>query len=143
MKQSRLVLVIILVAVAALATSLWVNEGPLWRILCTRIVPIPASHGWRLASLDPPISVNPERLRGWMSVERWSEPPVPWGRAVAYHLRTGYKAAEWDLRGNRTVSLSVWNEDGMLIRDFTTLFPTQRDVVTDQARPTAPWIKKQ
>ena len=38
---------------------------------------------------------------------------------------------------------TVWNEDGMLIRDFTTLFPTQRDVVTDQARPTAPWIKKQ
>ena len=109
MKLSQAVLAIIVLTALALLVSLSVGERSLWQILFTRIVPIPASHGWRLASFDLPISVNPERLRGWMSVERWSEPPVPWGRAVAYHLRTGYKAAEWDLRGNRTVSLSVWN----------------------------------
>ena len=31
MKRSRLVLVVILVAVAVLCVSLWVGEGPLWR----------------------------------------------------------------------------------------------------------------
>ena len=33
MNRSRLLLVVILVAVAALAGSLWVGEGPLWRMV--------------------------------------------------------------------------------------------------------------
>ena len=36
MKRSRLVLVVILVAVASLVTALWVGEGPLWRWVMLR-----------------------------------------------------------------------------------------------------------
>ena len=38
MKSPRLLLAIIVVAVTALCVSLWVGEGPLWRVLVVRIV---------------------------------------------------------------------------------------------------------
>ncbi len=100
MKRSRLVLVVILVAVTALVTALWVGEGPLWRWVMI--------HRVDLDSLSPDLIIGGEKVRGWAEVRRFasiryaSTPPGNpadlsinyHGDVVAWYRATGLKAME-------------------------------------------------
>ena len=94
MTRPRLLLAIILTAVAVLCISLWVGEGPLWRLIMLKQIPLSTE---TLRAWMP--TTNSNHIRGWMSVKRWSDPPgAPHGRAVVYWTLTGFKAAEWEIQ---------------------------------------------
>ncbi len=130
MRRSHLVLAVILVAVVVLCLSLWVNEGPLWRLVMLKRV-----------DFDSRIT------RGWETVKRWTDPPVQHGKIVHYYKKTGMKTMEGERHG-RVFSQTSWNLDGT-IRQQLRVDPngTLEDKrtppwwwgVKDQTEPTAPW----
>ena len=157
MKRSRLLLVVILVAVAALVGSLWVGEGPLWRMVMLKRVPLP----YLLETGQPsaPVGVIADHQRGWMKVRRWSDPPVSHGRAIAYWISTGFKAHECEVRDGVLLRATTWTPDGAVqtqirqIDDEGHFLPADAELdrdsppwwwgVTDETEPTAPWWGKE
>ena len=114
MKRSRLVLAVILVAVAALVTSLWVNEGPLWRIVMLKRVAYekePVEIG-----ILPFVSTEVRRI-GWRTVKRWSDPPLLHGQSVLYYDNSGYrvKAEETEYRDGKEIGSTRWTMFGTVL----------------------------
>ena len=70
MKRSRLLLVVIVIAVAGLSISLWVGEGPLWRWVMLRRMPLQSE-------ID-----GHEVVEGWILIHRWTGERH--GRAIGY-----------------------------------------------------------
>ena len=133
MKRSRLVLVVILVAVAALVTSLWVNEGPLWR--------------WVMV-VEQPIAHLKSDYRGTHLVNRWTRRNIV---TEAFYEDTGFRVLYRREVGNE-VRTTRWNRQGHV--EAQTLEragestvslsgPPWRWGLTDQTEPTAPWWGKE
>ena len=110
MKRSRVLLVIILVAVAVLCYfvfhSLWVNEGPLWRIVMLKEID---------ASVFDPVqgfvgAYIPRR--GISIVLRWTDPPKAHGRTEWFYVSNGFKAQEVEYRYGLAGKSTVWSPDG-------------------------------
>ncbi len=139
MKRSRLVLVVILVAVAALCIPLWVNEGPLWRwVMLERVDVETFSSG-----------------RGWMIARRWTNPQIQYGRKVLWDPKTGFKKLDQYYYSGREAYGTGWDQDGKVRRQFHYWFSDSGDKsetpseppwlwgVQDQTEPTAPWWGKE
>ena len=133
MKRSRLALVVILVAGNVLFVALWVGEGPLWRLVMLKVVPIE----------------NPTmNTRGWATVTRWRDNEFH-RRAVVWDVNTGLRCEEsWFFHGT-LVSRTTWDHDGSIFRQDSDLEPEPwyeppwRWGATDQTEPTAPWWGKE
>ncbi len=71
----------IVVAVVAMVVPLWVNEGPLWRLVMLE----------RVCFEDLEVGA-----RGWSEGTRWGkkDDPPRVGRSVAYWITSGYKCRE-------------------------------------------------
>ena len=95
MKRSRLLLVVIIIAVVALVGSLWVGEGPLWRLVMTKKVPI-----------HPAASTS---TQGYMTVKRRGSQLH--GRIETWHLKTGFRHIEGEWQDGITVRKTEWNAD--------------------------------
>ena len=85
----HLTALVILVAATALVMTLWVNEGLLWRLVMTKRIAMPTFRmppGSKSPAFPPvtriPIYVNPETAIGWVTVRRWTDPPVAHGKAI-------------------------------------------------------------
>ena len=107
MKRSRLVLVVILMAVAVLFVSLWVGEGPLWRLVTWKRVyveteicyPLDAITDIQAAEERPFFEpCNHFKLRGWVICKRFGDPSNVddwWNRTLYYE--NGFKCSEeWE-----------------------------------------------
>ena len=146
-KRGRLALVLILTAVAILCTSLWVQEGPLWRWVMLKRVPF--------ETLLPTSFEGHERV-GWVTVKRWSsleterfKQPIFHGPAVLYYRENGFKAAEGEAKNGVFIRTTLWDIDGTVrIQDESDeqgmpiegrASPPWHWGVTDQTEPTAPW----
>ena len=147
-KRGRLLLVLVLVAVTMLCISLWVDEGPLWRWVMTKRVP--------LTVLGPAFNERyGHAIRGWAAVKRWSDRPFRFGLFVGYYVENGLIAVRGeqyeDITGRiRPARGTAWNFDGTVevqwMRDdagnqVEKESPPWWWDVTDQAEPTAPWWK--
>ncbi len=95
MKRSRLVLVVILIGPAVLVTALWVNEGPLWRLIMTKRV-----------------HFEGHPLNGWYTVKRWTQPPLKHGPKVLYFVETGLLRAKLVFRDGKCFQTTFWLFDG-------------------------------
>ena len=63
--------VIIAFAAVTLGVYLWVNEGPVWRLVMTK----------RVYDED----------HGWVTFQRWTDPLVPHGPSVSWWTETGFR----------------------------------------------------
>ncbi len=139
MWRSHLVLAVVLVAVVVLCVSvwvlcvpLWVGEGPLWRLVMLKRV-----------DLEPVSGAPP--TRGWKTVKRWTDPPVPHGKIVHYYVQTGMKFFEGEsLPGSIASYLTLWNLDGTVKLQLNSLTEKKTTPpwwwgVKDQTKPSAPW----
>ncbi len=136
MKRSRLVLVVILVAIAVLGISLWVNEGPLWQWVMTRRGPVEPC-------LAPGLQ-DGHLATGWATYKRWTN---EWHGPAAAFYDNGYVAARATNVDGVTVRYTHWNYDCTIALQGTdTLIkdePPWLRGMTDQAEPTAPrWGKE-
>ena len=132
MNRSRLVLVVILVAVATLLGSLWVGEGPLWRWVM-------------LVEEEWSSSIGEAEIRGLVSRHRWKG--TRHGSRGAWYVESGYLANQAAPRG-----LTHWGPDGVVLGQiFVEGNGDERIIssppwlwgVTDQTEPTAPWWGKE
>ena len=133
MKQSRLLGVAILLAVTALPTALWVEEGPLWRMVM----------------LETTEFTSPGKVAERRTVKRWGKHKGrAHGRRVLSHWN-GFKAQQTELvNGSVDGVVTFWSQDGRVVKQEryvigrfveTTKGPPWMDGVTDQTKPTAPW----
>ena len=144
MKRSRLLLAIILVAVTVLCTSFWVGEGPLWRVVMTKL----ESH--------EPVPGQVSGQAGWVRTRRWCGRLHSW---CSWYVENGFMARQgetvFDKKGTLVFHQTEWNRDGSIkqqdigwYRGITLTFdekpvsPPWLWGVTNQTEPTAPWIKK-
>ena len=140
MKRGRLVLVIILVAVAALVTALWVNEGPLWRLVMLKRLPLEFS------------TAEGHKVRGWGMIKRSDSESYGW--SVMWYVESGYRAiivfyvdgvpdrgVTWDVEGKVTEQVTT-PEEGSGVWAANESAPWWWGV-TDQTKPTAPWWGKE
>ena len=142
MKRSRLVLVVILIAVAALSGSLWVNEGPLWRIVMLKemdalsVFPVQGVVGVYI----PP--------RGVSTVLRWTDPPRAHGRTEWFYPSNGFKMREIEYRYGLVRKWTEWNSDGSVAKQFRPETKGKSGLpwwwgVAPQTKPTAPWWEEE
>ncbi len=132
---------------AALLICLWINEGPLWRLLLTKMVPL-SEIGQGLKQIQ-----YGHETRGWVRVKRTPTVVkqrsylVPHGEFVSYYVENGYKASEGKLFG-WDLETTQWAFDGTVkyqVRargdnpQITKHSPPWLWGVTDQTEPTAPW----
>ena len=129
MKRSRLLLVVIVVAVAAFVPALWVNEGPLWRWVMLIEKPY---HG----------NSSGHETRGAVFRHRWSSEIF---FAHSYYVESGYLAFVRRKVGNETHTTN-WSLDGRVFKQWIFGLSVQERCeppwlwgVTDQTEPTAPW----
>ncbi len=76
MRRSHLVLAGILVAVMVvviLLAALWPNEGPLWRLVMLKRIPIDNVFLDKQYDNPTPLSWKGYPVRGWATVKRWGE----------------------------------------------------------------------
>ncbi len=138
MTRSHLVLAVILGAVVALCISGWVNEGPLWRWMVLKEQTTEESGGWLHRKL-----FGNHRIRVRATVKRWSDPPIPHGKAIGFYTQNGFKALEGEFRNGLMISVTIWNFDGTVAHqgvpgpDKTS--PPWLWGVKDQTQPSAPW----
>ena len=97
-KRSYIAIVVILTLAIALCTSLWVNEGPLWRLLITKKIPLELITG------------NGHPLRGWVTVLRRLSSAC-YGPEVLYFVENGllYRVVDW---GSHHQKGTTWSFDG-------------------------------
>ena len=101
MKRSRLVLVVILVAVTALCVSLWVGEGPLWRLVMLKRI-----YTDRFGADGSPV-------RGWYIVKRWpGEDPSPGRKTIFYYRETGFIETEVEKSEVGAIHVTEYSLDG-------------------------------
>ena len=136
MKHSRLVLVLILLAVAALLAFLWVGEGPLWRWVKLKKI-----HFETTDLQGTPI------LRGWYTAKRWDSNTL-YGRRVEYWASTGFLKSDISLKDTEFLRSTYWNKDGTVEGQVDAdgeerLKPPWLWGMTDQMEPTAPWWGKE
>ena len=103
-KRGFLLLTLILLAVAALLVSLWVNQGPLWR--------------WVVLETHVHHSPRDGNAIRWVTTRsRWSKGKVgcAFRHSVGYYVQTGTKAGELRYDGDENLVLSTrWNFDGSI-----------------------------
>ena len=111
MKRPRLLLAIILVAITVLCVSLWVGEGPLWRMVMTKRVELFGADG---------------SLQGMATVKRYAEPPrheipingpvlrdaVPHGDVALWHSNGLIRLHGKYQHGKRNGIWTFWTEQG-------------------------------
>ena len=125
-KRGRIVAIVITLAVVALCTSLWVNEGPLWRLVSLRKIWIPATTGFDTDILpirfgfDTPADayiVRQEQfdipVTGWYMVRRWSDSSISVGKAQLFY-ESGVLAAAYEHKNGFLQKRTYWNPDGAL-----------------------------
>ena len=64
--------------------SLWVNEGPLWRMVMTK-------------KIQTHFGMDDQQTTGWVTVKRWvlqHGVQVPHGPGIDYYSKTGRKAIQ-------------------------------------------------
>ena len=135
-KRGRLLLLIILLAVAALLVSLWVGEGPLWRWVMLRRVPLENT------------AIEDHDVVGWLFKHRWSG--VVHGRVIGWYDNGFLAGVAWHKHGS-ILRLTNWNYDGSVLRQKELRdgrlemfeMPPWRWDVTDQTEPSAPWWGKE
>ena len=118
MKRPRLLLVVILIAVAVLCVSLWVGEGPLWRWVMLKSIP--------LTEIPEGLALG-GAVHGWFVTDRWQRDtpsgPIRFygldnlaesvqGKAVILFTDTDLKAFECDIRESAMLNATAWNSDG-------------------------------
>ncbi len=141
MKRSRLVLVVILVAVAVLLGSLWVGEGPLWRLVMLRDSIYEGTRDGHAVVGHDTIYRFTGELHG-DSAAYWA----------AYYQENGFKALEEHRDGEVMNKTTMWGFDGRVKTQIR--FPEGKPVETkdappwwwgvqDQTEPTAPWWGKE
>ena len=137
MTRSRLLLAIILTAVAVLFVSLWVSEGPLWRISMLE---------WVEGSREYP-------HRPYGHVIRWGEKAGrKHGLWLDYHMN-GFLKEKAGYRYGLSHGLRTrWNELGWVTGQDShnngrpvdlRSEPPWWDGVSDQTEPTAPWWEEE
>ena len=92
MKRSRLVLVVILVAMGVLCVSLWLNEGPLWRMVMLRTVECDNSTGrmrYTVRRFTAPVSIR-------IPDEYSLSPPHSWVVSARSHPSPGTAQGEFN-----------------------------------------------
>ena len=155
-KRGRFIAIVIGLAVVALCTicvSLWVNEGPLWRVIVLRTIYV---------EYDPTLvekKLGNHEVRGWMTAKRWTRELTLHGYFVSFYVENGMKACEGEIYGITRLALVTatwWRIDGRVHsqrRDHDNFYgeeiPAQPGSenwtdswwwnVTAQTRPTAPW----
>ena len=135
---ARLVLALVLAAAATLCVHLWVNEGPLWRMVMvqrTGIVREYKGHG----------------VRGWKTKHRWGNDHAS---EVTWYVETGMKLFEGTYEDGILSTGTYWKLDGEIDhqhaqwrwpgdeREMRTSPPCCWGV-TVQTDPTAPWWGKE
>jgi len=131
-KRARFIAVVIALAVVALCVSLWVNEGPLWRLVFMKKVQYESSasghllRGWKIEYRIGGLSIFPQEAQNW-------------------YVETGYKGHHW-LKVDRTYRVTYWNLDGTVAKqELLATSPETKTTppwwwgVQDQTKPTAPW----
>ena len=152
MKRPLLLLVIIFVAITALFVSLWVGEGPLWRMVMLK-------EPWSIFTVNE----GPEyfQTEGYVPVTRW--PMTRWpierriryvhGSFVTWHPSTGFKAVQAVCDYGSSVRQTIWYPDGRVLMqsrghkgdaDYEEMkSPPWWWGVQDQTEPTSPrWGKE-
>lgn len=118
MKRSQLLLVVILVAVAALVTLLWVGEGPLWRWVMLKRVHADLGNGQWVISFE----------------KRWPHHGKRHGPHLNYHPNgVLFTKGQYD-NDDRVGIWTEWERDGRLM--YQERFIADRIVET---RETPPW----
>ena len=152
MKKRHLIAAAIVVAVVAVVVLLWVNEGPLWRMVMLKTIILP-----EYTPKKPLWDAHP--LRGWATARRWVRPhperflgtlPELYGKSVFYFTENGFKAFE-EYSGREEVRTTYWNFNGKVHEQSrfaldeveTRKSPPWLWGVTDQTEPTAPWWGKE
>ena len=140
MTRSRLLLAIILLTVAVLCVSLWVGEGPLWRLVMLK------QETFQYAADATPHPLPNSELRGWTQRSRWAGKVL---RDVAYYVESGFRAFDIDYRRGwtawepvgkvRSQSYYIFNAEGGNNGQVPIEGPPWLWGVTDQTEPTAPW----
>ena len=146
--RSHLVLGVLLVGVVVLCISLWVNEGPLWRLVMLKKIPYHKMG---------PMDFEGHVLRCEMMVNRWTHASPRWP-IVYYYLDTGCKAIEKHEEGE-FLKETYWNYDGSVRAQILSQIVDKEGVavgkvalgkinkrtppwlwgVKDQTEPSAPW----
>ncbi len=146
MRRSHLVLAVILVAVVVLCVCLWVNDGPLWRLVMLTREPVDAANG------------DGHRVVGWLNVNRRSGDPHG---LLYYYAETGMKYVEAAIKNDITWRATIWDINGKVVSQRfihprnidldpsslkfvmseikTKTSPPWWFCVTDQTEPSAPW----
>ena len=101
MNRSRLLLVVIVVAVSALSVSLWVGEGPLWRLVMLERKPVKVFE----------VRIQRYPVRGWKTVHRFNGGLH--GLHATWYLN-GFLAREVVYEDSQIIRQTSWNPDGSL-----------------------------
>ena len=138
-RRTRFIAIVLLLAVIILFTGLWVNEGPLWRLVMLKQVPFESVQvGMWGESTE-------YQVRGWETIWRWKKNRH--GSLVAYYVENGFKAIE-EVYENGEVRITRWRNDGRLMdQEMRNFEKSDEDDTTgpwlwgksDQTKPTAPW----
>ena len=129
MTRPRLLLAVILTAVVVLCVflfSMWFNEGPLWKLMMLKRVPLLGVEN-----------------RGWRTEYRWSGRVH--GRLVMWDLESGFKSIDCEFRNGTEIQSTVWRIDGTVAYQTwetekgTKFIPPWWWGVENQTEPTAPW----
>ena len=142
MKRSRLLLVVIIVAVAALLGSMWLGEGPLWRWVMLE---------WQDTSgTDNFADLGSYDYRGQVLRHETDGRAF---RASYWYLHNGFLRGYHVYRSGRLSRMTEWAPDGRVIVQKERIGDTDRFVVRyappwhwgvrDQTKPTAPWWGKE
>ena len=142
MKRSKIIVLVLLVCIGGVCVTLWVDEGPLWRVVMLKTViweaPLELSGGWL--------------TRGFSTTLRWGSVPV---RSVyeerAWYVNNGFLCLETHRSNEVHVFITQWRPDGTIERQCQVQVvdplkasriatgPPWRWGMTDQTEPTAPW----
>ena len=117
-KRGRLVLGIVLTALVALVV---VNGPHLWRLATLKTIPLGTTmpvgfldaYGSGYIYREPVgIYMDPNVVRGWTTVKRWSDPPIDHGKGIGYWIDTGFKRIEFECRDGFPIRIVYWTADG-------------------------------
>ncbi len=126
MRRSHLVLAGILVAVVALCVSLWVNKGPLWRLVM-------------LKTRHQESSFKGLATRVELTINRWTGDP--YGKYVSYYVNTGFIC--WmQYRRDGQIRMTYYNKvDGtVMLQVHATIGAEWVNSVGETLEPRHPWL---
>ncbi len=133
--RPRLIALVITLSAVILATCLWVNEGPLWRLVMLKTS---SYEGTEMT----------HQIRGWIIANRWTGLII---KSVDYYVETGFIATTRDWVGS-VIQVTYYTPDGVVSGQEmyyaqgsgekklgSTASPPWRWEAKDQNEPTAPW----